>query len=235
MNFLNILYIERCFRLEASVWCLFTTIFGLLSWTAIYSVFLAGSFPFDGIHKAKLQALNALKKSFVASVATLFWCFSLTTEQLWWATFVRCGRFGRCYGSGDLRNGDDQFQIEVLLGNRQKGQKRRNWENPRPIVVRFVSCKKRNVFFTNERDLKNIDGKQHVLVCEDLTPLRYKLLTYMQKSCYDTFGSCCTRNGSIKAKLKTSENGSPSLYLMISSNTELILIINRWTVAKHLT
>jgi len=42
-------------------------------------------------------------------------------------------------------------------------------------------------------------------VCEDLTPLRYKLLEYAQKSCSDTFSSCYTRNGSIKTKLKTIE------------------------------
>ena len=85
------------------------------------------------------------------------------------------------------------------------GQKRRNKENPRPIIARFVSYKKRNEFLTNKRELKNIEGRQHVFVCEDLTPLRYKLLKYMQKSCSDTFTSCYTRNGNIKAKLKATE------------------------------
>jgi len=68
-----------------------------------------------------------------------------------------------------------------------------------------VSYKKRIEFLTNKRDLKNIEGRQHVFVCEDLTPLRYKLLKYMQKSCSDTFTSCYTRNVNIKAKLKTCE------------------------------
>jgi len=63
----------------------------------------------------------------------------------------------------------------------------------------------RNEFLANKRDLKNIEGRQHVFVCEDLTPLRYKLLKYMQKSCSDTFISCYTRNGNKKAKLKTTE------------------------------
>ena len=40
---------------------------------------------------------------------------------------------------------------------------------------------------------------------KDLTPIRYKLLKYMQKSCSHTFTSCYTRNGNIKAKLKTTE------------------------------
>jgi len=51
----------------------------------------------------------------------------------------------------------------------------------------------------------NIEGRQPVFICEDLTPLRYKLLKYMQKFCSDMFISCYTRNGNIKAKLKISE------------------------------
>jgi len=42
-------------------------------------------------------------------------------------------------------------------------------------------------------------------ISEDLTTLRYKLLKYMQKSCSDTFTSCYTQNGNMKAELKTSE------------------------------
>ena len=41
------------------------------------------------------------------------------------------------------------------------GQKRRNKENPRPIIARFVSYKKRNAFLTIKRDLKNIEGRQN--------------------------------------------------------------------------
>jgi len=50
-----------------------------------------------------------------------------------------------------------------------------------------VSYKKRNEFLTNKWDLKNIEGKQHVFVCEDLIPPMYKLLKFMKKSCSDTF------------------------------------------------
>jgi len=95
---------------------------------------------------------------------------------------------------------DDEIQRVHRLG-----QKRRNNENPRPIIARFLSYTKRNEFLTNKRELKNIEGRQHVFVCEDLTPLRYKLLNYMQKSCSDTFTSCYTQNGNIKAKLNTTE------------------------------
>jgi len=101
----------------------------------------------------------------------------------------------------------DELEIDLKDNEIQRvhrlGQKIRNNENPRPIIARFVSHNKRNEFLTNKRELKYIEGRQHV--CEDLTPLRYKLLKYMQKSCSDTFTSCYTRNGNIKAKLKRSE------------------------------
>ena len=47
------------------------------------------------------------------------------------------------------------------------GQKRRNNENPRQIIARFVSSTKRNEFLTKIRELQNIEGSQHVFVCED--------------------------------------------------------------------
>ena len=68
-----------------------------------------------------------------------------------------------------------------------------------------MSYKNETSFLLTNGKLKNIEGRQHVFVCEDLTPLRYKLLKYMQKSCSDKFTSCYTRNGNIKAKLNTSE------------------------------
>ena len=74
----------------------------------------------------------------------------------------------------------DELEIDLEVNEIQRvhrlGQKRRNNENPRPIIAGFVSYKKRNEFLTNKRELKNIEGRQHVFVCEDLTPLRYKLL-----------------------------------------------------------
>ena len=132
----------------------------------------------------------------------------------------------------------DELQIDLEDNEIQRvhrlGQKRRHNENPRPIIARFVSYKKRNEFLTNKRELKNIEGRQHVFVCENLTPLRYKLLKYMQKFCSDTFTSCYTRNGNIKAKFKTSEkwvtvNSPHDLF------KQLMLIINRCAVAKYLT
>ena len=37
-----------------------------------------------------------------------------------------------------------------------------------------------------------------------------------------------------KLRSRQLTNGSPSLHLMISSNTELMLILNRWAVTKYL-
>jgi len=132
-------------------------------------------------------------------------------------------------------------ELEIYLeGNEiqrvhRLGQKRRNNENPSPIIARFVSYKKRNEFLTKKRELKNIKGRQHVFVYEDLTPLRYNLLKYMQKSCSDTFTSCYTRNGNIKAKLKTSEK-----WVTVTSSDDLFkhgidVDFKRWAVAKYLT
>jgi len=74
----------------------------------------------------------------------------------------------------------DELEIDLEENEIQRvhrpGQKRRNNENPRPIIARFVSYKKRNKFLANKREFKNIEGRQHVFVCEDLTTLRYKLL-----------------------------------------------------------
>jgi len=97
-----------------------------------------------------------------------------------------------------------------------------------------MSYKNETSFLLTNGKLKNIEGRQHVFVCEDLTPLRYKLLKYMQKSCSDRFTSCYTLNGNIKAKLKTSEK-----CITVTSPDDLfkhgIEIINRWAVTKYLT
>jgi len=103
----------------------------------------------------------------------------------------------------------DELEIDLQPNDIQRvhrlEQQRRNKENPRSITARFVSYKKGNEFRTNTRNLKDIEGRQHVFVCVNLAPLRYKLLKYMQKSCSDTLTSCYARNGNIKAKLKTTE------------------------------
>jgi len=70
----------------------------------------------------------------------------------------------------------DELEIDLLPNDIQRvhrlGHKRRNNENPRPIIARFLSNKKRTEFLTKKEDLKNIEGRQHVFVYEDLTSLR---------------------------------------------------------------
>jgi len=46
------------------------------------------------------------------------------------------------------------LQDNVIQRVHRLGQKRRNKENPRPIIARFVSYKKRNEFLTNKRKSK---------------------------------------------------------------------------------
>jgi len=103
----------------------------------------------------------------------------------------------------------DDLEIDLEDNDIQRvhrlGQKRRNKENPRPIIARFVSYKKRDELLPNKRNLKNFEGRQHVFASENLTPQQYKLLKYMRKSCCDIFISCYTCNGNLKAKLKTTE------------------------------
>jgi len=57
----------------------------------------------------------------------------------------------------------DEFEMDLEDNEIQRvhrlGQKRRNNENPRPIIARFVSYKKRNEFLTNKRKLKNIEDR----------------------------------------------------------------------------
>jgi len=74
----------------------------------------------------------------------------------------------------------DDLEIDLQPNDIQSvhrlGQKKRNKENPRPIITRFVTYKKRNEFLANKRNLKNIEGRQHAFACEHLAPLRAKTL-----------------------------------------------------------
>jgi len=62
----------------------------------------------------------------------------------------------------------DEPEIDLQVSDIQRvhrlGQKRRNKENPRPIIARFVPYKKRNEFLTNIRYLKKLEGRQHVFL-----------------------------------------------------------------------
>ena len=49
--------------------------------------------------------------------------------------------------------------------------KKKNAEKPRPIIVRFVSYKKRNELFYKKSELKKSADYKNVFVVEDITPL----------------------------------------------------------------
>jgi len=93
-----------------------------------------------------------------------------------------------------------------------------------------------------EEDKDNDDGKKILFKIAD------ELEIDLQKHLYGTsYWSTCKNPILMHLPLATLEmaiwklssrhlkNGAPSLHLMISSSRELILIINRWTVAKYLT
>ena len=68
----------------------------------------------------------------------------------------------------------------------------------RPIIVRFLSRKKKDAVLTNRRKLKG--NTQKIAIGEDLTPLNYKLLKEAKEhsATLDAWSS----NGQIFAKLK---------------------------------
>ena len=98
----------------------------------------------------------------------------------------------------------DELEIDLQGNEIQRvhrlGQKKETMRIHAQSLQDLCHTKKETSFL-----LTNGNSKISKTVCEDLTPLRYKLLKYMQKSCSDTFTSCYTRNGNIKAKLKSTE------------------------------
>ena len=88
--------------------------------------------------------------------------------------------------------------------------KKKNVEKPRPIIVRFVSYKKRNELFYKKSELKKSeDCKNNAFVVEDITPLRQKLLNYVKNECDGEFVLCHTY-GKIRMKKSARKNGDLS-------------------------
>ena len=71
---------------------------------------------------------------------------------------------------------------------------------PRPIIVRFMSYKKRQEFMFAKAKLRDMEGYAGVFIAEDLTQLRAKLLKYVKNDCTGDFVSCHTMNGRIRIK-----------------------------------
>lgn len=57
----------------------------------------------------------------------------------------------------------------------------RSKDGSRPILVKFVSRRKRRELMIKKKALKNVQGYERVFIGDDLTPLRARLLGYVKK------------------------------------------------------
>ena len=71
---------------------------------------------------------------------------------------------------------------------------------PCPIIVRFISNKKRQEFMFAKAKLRDIKGYARVFIAEDLTQLRAKLLQFVKNDCNGDFVCCHTMNSCIRMK-----------------------------------
>ena len=71
---------------------------------------------------------------------------------------------------------------------------------PRPIIVHFMSYKKRQEIMFAKAKLRDMEGYAGVFIAEDLTQLRAKLLKYVRNDCNEDFVCCHTMNGRIRMK-----------------------------------
>ena len=78
---------------------------------------------------------------------------------------------------------------------------------PRPIIVRFISYKKRYEFMYAKSKLKNSLIYKNAYLTEDLTSLRAKLLKYVKDICKNDFVLYHTINGSIRMKKSAKQAG----------------------------
>ena len=80
---------------------------------------------------------------------------------------------------------------------------------PRPVIVRFISYQKRNEFLYGKSKLKKNGKLKNMLITKDLTPLRFKLLSYVKNECNGNFMLCHTYNGKIRMKRSAKKAGLP--------------------------
>ena len=97
---------------------------------------------------------------------------------------------------------DMEIQRAHRLGRKRNGK-------PRPIIVKFMCCKKRSQFISSKKKLKDSARFSNLNVAEDLTSLRAKLLRYVKDECNNQFEQIHTKNGSIL--MKTSAEADESL------------------------
>ena len=83
------------------------------------------------------------------------------------------------------------------------GQLKANATKPRQIICKLKSSKLRNEVIFKKKPLKTTTKFKDCFIAEDITPFRSKLLWYVRKQCGGKFVKAHTRDGKIKAKLKT--------------------------------
>ena len=71
---------------------------------------------------------------------------------------------------------------------------------PTPIIVRFLSYKKRCEFLYAKSKLKEADTLNNIFIAEDLTPLRMKLFYSLKNECCNQFVMVHTYNRKIRMK-----------------------------------
>ena len=73
------------------------------------------------------------------------------------------------------------------------GRKRINPNSqPRLIIIRFISFKKRNEFFFAKSKVRNLKQYENAFISEDLTIPKSRLLNYVKNECDDNFVLCHT-------------------------------------------
>ena len=88
---------------------------------------------------------------------------------------------------------DMEVQRAHRLGRKRNGK-------PRLIIVKFMCYKKRSLFISSKKKLKDSVRFSNVYVAEDLTSLQAKLLRYVKNECNNQFEQIHTKNGSILMK-----------------------------------
>ena len=91
------------------------------------------------------------------------------------------------------------YKKSLFLGLKLK----KNATKKRQIICKLKCFKKRSKIIFNKKSLCTKEGFQDCFISEDLTPFRSKLLWYAKKKCDGKFVKVHTRDGLIKAKLKT--------------------------------
>ncbi|KAK7909612.1 hypothetical protein WMY93_014296 [Mugilogobius chulae] len=93
-----------------------------------------------------------------------------------------------------------------LGGSRKQGK-------TRPVIIRFVSRRKKTDLMKNKSVLRSNDAYKNIFICDDLTRLRYKLLKIAKEKCQHTF----IREGRVICKYE-------GRYLTINNPDDLFLI-----------